>query len=433
MNSTLLRQALRLIRVFSANQPAAGYSVLSTILDDTPVPGSNTAYSKLSSLREAPEGMPKPSLLNDYSRLSSMFLSAHAPSATEKNAYSKFAAFLEKPSTSDDELPETLKTPDCSMPMEMGSTNKASFYVQVGENGAKKVAEAEIPMQPYAKLGCTSSLPPDPASSSREPPQKPENRVTGYTPFPSLLFMDKLSEGQPKASAKPESPENPCLKDSAAGQSDLSQPYAQASFNASPRGVALPEGRDCAGPYTVLNMDPSLGEVRDTLPGVHHVPPYVKASREPSSASLDCETSQAKDDEPAPAYSKVGAPTAPLPQDCPDSSTKEDSGTFHRCPPGEAQSPVPESSCDFTVLAPLAHADPGRTSVFGDRDELGEVWGPRVEEGTDLFSVEYSIPASKESMSAKPTLRGGGYTSWEALAKQRDCDGDARLHAVKNA
>ncbi|KAH8035801.1 hypothetical protein HPB51_008628 [Rhipicephalus microplus] len=418
---------------FSANQPAAGYSVLSTILDDTPVPGPNSAYSKLSSLREAPEGMPKPSLLNDYSRLSSMFLSAHAPSGTEKNAYSKFAAFLEKQSTGDDKLPETLKTPDCSMPMEMGSTDKASPYVQVGENGAKKVAEAEIPMQPYAKLGCTSSLPPDTGSSSREPLQKPENGLTGYTPFPSLLSMGKLSEGQPKTSAKPEQPENPCLEDSAAGQSDLSQPYAQASFNASPRGVALSEGRDCAGPYTILNMDASLGEAMDTLPGVHRVPPYVKASREPSSASLGCESSQAKNDEPAPAYSKVGAPTAPLPQDCPDSSTKQDSATCHRCPAVEAQSPVPESSCDFTVLAPLAHAKPGSSSVFGDRDELGDEWGPCVEEGTDLFSVEYSVRASKESMSAKPTLRGGGYTSWEALAKQRDRDGDARVHAVKNA
>ncbi|XP_037288486.2 uncharacterized protein LOC119181368 [Rhipicephalus microplus] len=418
---------------FSANQPVAGYSVLSTILDDTPVPGSNSAYSKLSSLREAPEGMPKPSLLNDYSRLSSMFLSAHAPSATEKNAYSKFAAFLEKPSTGDDKLPETLKTPDCSMPMEMGSTDKASPYVQVGENGAKEVAEAEIPMQPYAKLGCTSSLPSDTGSSSRKPPQKPENGVTGYTPFPSLLFMGKLSEGQPKASAKPEQPENPCLKDSAAGQSDLSQPYAQASFNASPRVVALSEGRDCVGPYTILNMGASLGEAEDTLPGVHRVPPYVKASPEPSSASLRCESSQAKNDEPAPAYSKVGAPTAPLPQDCPDSSTKEDSATCHGCPAVEAQPPVPESPCEFTVLAPLAHAEPERTSVFGDRDELGEVWGPCVEEGTDLFSVEYSVPASKESVSAKPTLRGGGYTSWEALAKQRDRDGDARVHAVKNA
>uniref|UniRef100_A0A131Y9E9 Cytokine receptor like protein n=1 Tax=Rhipicephalus appendiculatus TaxID=34631 RepID=A0A131Y9E9_RHIAP len=415
----------------STNQLAAGYSVLSTTQDDTPVPGSNSAYSKLSSFHEAPEGMPKPSLLSNYSRLSSMFLSTCAASAAEKNGYSKFAAFLDKPSTGDEKVPETLKPPDCSVAMETASMGQASPYIQVGEDGDKEVAEDERPMQPYAKLGCTSSFPSDTASSSQGPPQKPENRVTGYTPFPSLISMSKLSEGQPKASAKLECTEKPCLRDSATWQSDPSQPYAQASFNASPPGDVPSEGRDCMGPYTILNMGAPLGQSRDTLPGGHCAPPYVKASQEPSRASLGSDSLQVKNDEPAPAYSKVGAPTAQLPQDRQDSSANEDSGTCVKGPAVVVQSPVPESCCDFTALAPLAH--PEGSGVVGDRDELDGEWGQCAEEGTDLFSVEYSVPAAKESMSAKPTLRGGGYTSWEVLAKQRDCDGDARAQAVKNA
>uniref|UniRef100_L7LY51 Putative cytokine receptor-like protein n=1 Tax=Rhipicephalus pulchellus TaxID=72859 RepID=L7LY51_RHIPC len=416
---------------FPTNQLAAGYSVLSTTQDDTQVPGSNSAYSKLSSFHEAPEGMSKPSLLSNYSRLSSMFLSACAPSAAEKNGYSKFAAFLDKLSTGDEKAPETLKPPDCSAPMETASTDQASPYVQVGENGDKEVAEVERPMQPYAKLGCTSLFPSDAASSSQKPPQKPENKVTGYTPFPSLLLMSKLSEGQPKATAKPECTEKPCLKDSATGQSDPSQPYAQAGFNAPPHGDVLSEDRDCVGPYTILNMDASPGQTKDALPGVHGVPPYVKASQEQSRVSLGKDSSQVNNDEPAPAYSKVGAPTAPPPQDRPDSCAKEDSGTCVKGPAVAVQSPVPESCCDFAVLAPLAH--PEGSGVVGDRDELDREWGQCAEEGNDLFSVEYSVAAAKESMSAKPTLRGGGYTSWEALAKQRDCDGDACAHVVKNA
>lgn len=411
-------------RRFSINQLAAGYSVLSTKQDDPPVSGSNSAYSKFSRFQEASEGMPKPSLLNNYSRLSSLFLSGCTPSVAEKNGYSKFAAFLDKPSTGDEKEPDTLKPPDCSVPMETPSTSQASPYVQVGENGVTEIADVERPMQPYAKLGCTSSLPANTARSSHMPPQKPENGVAGYTPFPSLLSMSKLSESPPKTSAKPECTNTPCLEDRAPRQSDPSQPYAQGSFDACQHGDVLSGGPECVGPYTTLNMDASLTEARDALPGVHCVSPYVKASQEPSRASLGSDSSQVKNDEPAPAYSKVGAPTAPPPQDRPDSRAKEG-------PAVAGRTPVPESCCDFAVLAPLAR--PEGSGVVGDGDELKGEWVQCAEEGTDLFSVEYSVPAAKESMSAKPTLRGGGYTAWEALAKPKDCDGEARAHAVKNA
>lgn len=415
---------------FSTSQPEAGYSLVSTTQND-PRPDSKGAYSKFSTFQDAPEDVPTLSLSSNYSRLSSMFLSgfgapsgAAAPSVAEKDGYSKFAAFLGKPSPGDENEPEPLKPPDWDVPMEVPGPAPASPYVQVGENGIEDGDEGR--MQPYAKLGCTSAHPFHVVSSSQGPPQKPENTASGYTPLPSLLSMSKPHESPPKAFAKAECTSVPCLKDNTAGQSQPEQPYTHVGFDACVLENELSEGRDHLGPYTILNIDASLGGVSDVLPGVHCVPPYVKATQEPSRASHHGDSPQVKSDAPAPAYCKVGASVAS--RDYADSSAMEESTTRAKRPAAAVPSSIAEGCCDAAALAPLE----GSGSSVGDRDEPAAQWGQCAEEAADLLSAEYSGPA-KESMSARPTLRSGGYTSWEVLAKQRDCDADAFARAVKNA
>lgn len=436
----------------STKQPAAGYSLVSTTQDDPPLPGTNPAYSKLSTFHVAPADMREPpQSAPGYSRLSAMFLSGLAPSGAAKNGYSKFAAFLEKPSTGDEDEPETLKPPGCAAAQEKLSTQEASPDVQVAESSIHNVAE-ESPIQPYAKLGCMSPHPPNSASSSQGSSHTPLSRATGYTPLPSLLLMSKLSEVPPKASAGAECTAVPCLNGDAAGRAESLQPYIQASIGPWPSGTELSECRDTVGPYTVLNMDASLGDARDALPTVHCAPQYVKAGQQPSRASLCgdpsqekctapmphyfkapsppslcCDSSHVKGDAPAPGYSKVGVPTAP-PQDCLDTCARGNSAVCTKGTTVTVQPTIPETCFDIGALAPLAC--PEGSGVVSDRDELDEEWRQCAEDDTDLLSVEYSAPAAKESMSAKPTLRSGGYTSWEVLAKQRD--GDACEHAVKN-
>ncbi|XP_054931178.2 uncharacterized protein [Dermacentor andersoni] len=417
---------------FSTNPPAAGYSLVSTTQDD-PRPDSNDAYSKFSTFQDAPEELPTLSLSPNYSRLSSMFLGGFgaqsggaAPSVAEKKGYSKFAAFLGKPSAGDESESEPLKPPDCAVPVEAPRQAPASPYVQVGENGIDDVGEVEGRMQPYAKLGCTTSLPLRVVSSSQGPPQRAESTASGYTPFPSLLSMSKPRESAPKACAKAECSTAPWRKDDTAGQSQPEQPYTRVGFDACAFEGAPSEGRSHLDSYTILNT--SLGDVNDALPGVHCAPPYVKATQEPSRAPHHGDPSQVKSDAPAPAYCKVGAPTAS--RDCADCGASEDSETCAKRPAVAVPSSIAEGCFDVAALAPLECLE-GSGGV-GDREEPAAEWDLCAEEAADLLSAEYSGPA-RESMSAKPTLRSGGYTSWEVLAKRRDCDADAFARAVKNA
>ncbi|XP_077500026.1 uncharacterized protein LOC144110808 isoform X1 [Amblyomma americanum] len=406
------------------DHPSVGYSLVSTTQDE-PEPVLDSAYSKFSTFQDASNEAPAPLLKNNYSRLSSLFLGGFgtsagdpAPTVPEQNGYSKFAAFIDSPPAGGgDDAEEVLKPADRSDVLEARCATAGAPYVQVVDDAVQKNSEDKGFIQPYTKLGCTSV--PLHGVSVQGPPDKPENCTSGYTPLPTLMAMSvkpPQCENTDDMLAGAERSNTRSPMDSALPQNEPHQPYTQATTLCAwpPDQDRLREAQVSAGPYSIINVEVPDG-TKDCLPGVHCAPPYVKAACEPETSGIHgVPQPSAKTEALTPAYSKVGART--VGEERVDSTCSTNPMPSTSVPENYAFAALPATACCEQT----------------ENDKIGHQGcaSPRVE--ADLLSEEYSGP-TKDPSGVRPTLCNGGYTSWEVLAKQRDCSAGVYARAVKNA
>lgn len=393
------------------NKPAPGYFILSPSQDER-MQGDigSSAYSKFSTSQNPPEEPLAPPLANPYSRLSSLFLSGFESSGKmdavvvpQESCYSKFAA------VGDRTHPEAGGESDSEHKKEMQSSVPAAPYVQVTSDLAHPSKDQHEPIQPYTKL--SSTLQPYHSPSVLKPPQAMWNHAGGYTSLPSLITMCN-----PSRSVKTPAPFSEDRCSAGVGSApknnlvDQSEPYQMDSGGCSRRDE-LSDTPEPVSPYTSVNGDAQCG-VKVTPAEIDRAPPYVQAACVPP-ASIHGTSPFAKTQVPLEGYSQVAT--------CVDKNHGDGiSGDVPRkC------ATLPELSAflpeDYLPDAPLSCAEPSGGND-NDSDSYAEA---------DLLSVEYSGSANGQS-DGNPAFCSGGYTSWDVLAKPKECGVDSYARAIRN-
>lgn len=402
------------------NNPAPGYFILSTSQDEPTQDTTDSAYSKFSTSQSSPEETPAPPLANPYSRLSSLCLSGFEPSvksnatvAPQQSCYSKFAAVGDGKGSDAAGECDSEEAQGDSKGNETQRPATAAPYVQVTSDATYQSNEQKEPVQPYSKL--SSFLQPYHSPSALRPLESTSNHATGYTSLPSLITMcnsPHVKIPAPFSEDRHSSGVESALKNNLIHQSEPYQPCGQMDYGGGSRRDEPSNASDPVSSYTSVTIE-ALHGAKVSPQEIDSAPPYVQAICEPPAP-----VHFAKTQVPLEAYSKVGARAEPdenhreaIPSDVPRKcSTLPELPTF-----------LPEN---YLLDAPPSYAE---TSGCDDCDTSCD---PYAE--ADLLSVEYSGLA-KGPPDKKPAFCDGGYTSWDVLAKPKECAVGDYARAIKNS
>lgn len=404
------------------NKPPPGYFPLSTSQGEPMQAEMDSAYSKFSTSQSPPEETPAPPLANPYSRLSSLFLSGLESSGKtgavvtpQQSCYSKFTAVGNRTGSDVANECDCEEAQDDTKEKAMQRSVPAAPYVQVTSDATHQSNEQKEPIQPYTKLSSTLQLYHSP--SVLRPPQGMWNHTGGYTSLPSLLTMCNSPQSAktpaPLSDDRRSSGVGSALKNSSVDQSKPYQPYQLFGVDSDgcSRRDEPPGTLEPVSPYTTVNID-AAGGVEVAPQEIDRAPPYVQAACEPP-APVHGASSFAKTQVPLEGYSKV--------------ATRVEPGENHR--EGISGDVLRKCSTlpELSVFLPENDSldSPPSCAETSSRDDCD------TDAEADLLSVEYSGSA-KEQSDGKPVFCTGGYTSWDVLAKPKECGVGSYARAVGN-